>query len=140
MSAVAGNALFISHRFMLDFIARHISFDLRMTIQADLTRLVLDKVFLIGAMRSVTGATFAPGERRMSEFFSLFRDQVLMARQAECPIVCCNLEQSGYVTTMGCMTGRAFSAGKRPVLAEKSLCSLGFPMTGETKSRLFFGQ
>lgn len=54
MAAVTGNALPFCHRFMLDLVLADLGFNFRMAIEANLPRLILDEIGLIGAMRAVT--------------------------------------------------------------------------------------
>ena len=79
MSAMTGNTLSFNDRLMLDLVTRHLGFDIRMAIEADLSRLVLDETGLFGAVGAVTDEAFTIGKRRMGSFFSLFVNQLLMA-------------------------------------------------------------
>jgi len=63
MAAMAGNTLSFSHRLMLNLMAVHLGLNLRVAIKADLAWLVLDKIGLIGAVRTVTHEAIAFGKR-----------------------------------------------------------------------------
>ena len=94
MTAVAGNALSFGYRFMLDPMAVYLGLNLRMTIETDLSRLVLDKTGLISAVLGVTGKTFSFSKWRMGCFLCLFGYQILMACKAEFSSICRNFEQT----------------------------------------------
>lgn len=79
MAAVTGNTLPFNDRLMLDLVTVHLGFDIRMAIEADLSRLVLDETGLFGTVGAVTDEAFTIGKRRMGSFFSLFINQLLMA-------------------------------------------------------------
>ena len=63
MAAVTSDTLPLCHRFMLELVAGHLSFNILMALQADLPRLTLDELVLIGAVRFMTGVAIAFGKR-----------------------------------------------------------------------------
>jgi len=79
MAAMTGNTLPFNYRLMLDLVPGHLGFDIRMAIEADLSRLAPDETGLFGAVGAVTDEAFTIGKRRMGSFFSLFVNQLLMA-------------------------------------------------------------
>ena len=92
VAVMAGHALHLGGRVVLHFGLFDLGLHLRMTVETDLTRLILDEVLLIGGMGTVTGEAVPLGKGRMGRFFRLFGRQILMAGQAELPLVGGRLE------------------------------------------------
>ena len=129
---MTSNTLPLHHRFMLEFIAGRIWCDLLMAVQAHLPGLALKELILVGTMGSMAGIAIALGEWRMCGLQRLFADQRLMAGQAEFALIRRQLQQPGDFSTVRHVAARAFTAGKRSMLSEKTFFRSGFLMTAVT--------
>jgi hypothetical protein len=140
MAAVTGHALPLGYRLVLDLFLLYVGSNVVMAAKADLPGLTFDEIGLVGAVRTVADEAVALGKGRMGGLGFLGLNQVLVASQAELPLIGRNLEKIGRIPAVGIVAARAFPFGKGQMLTEKALFRLGLFMTGETKSRLLLGQ
>jgi len=101
VAVMTGHALHLGHRIMLDFVLADFGFNIRVAVEADLSRLPGDEISLIGAMGAMTHTAVTFGKWRVSGLFRSFADQVLVAGHAEFSFVGGLFEKTGLVAPMG---------------------------------------
>lgn len=131
VTVVAGIALQLDYRLMLDFELFHRRSGLRMTRQAETAGLILDQFPLAGAMGGMAGETFAFGKRRMSGVRRHFAGQFFVTTETKLAISGISVKETGTLTSVGFMAGRALPAGEGPVQAEQTHFRTGLLVAGE---------
>jgi len=140
MSTVAGNALHLCDRLVLNFIPLDFIRDIRVAGKTDFTRLPLDQISLIGSVGPVAFLALPFGEGVVSRRFRFLADQFLMTRKAEFAAFRRDRKQTRLLAAMGAVATGTFSSGERSVLAEQPLFNPDLIMAGETKGRFSLDQ
>lgn len=125
MATVAGIALQLGHRAMLELVTTKLRFCFRMTGETEAARLLLHELGIVSAVRSVTVQTIAVSKGGMRRLSRHLRDQLLVAAQAELPFTRTFLEQAALLAAMGVVAGTALPPAEWLMRAKAARFHLG---------------